>query len=606
VVDHSDQFNAIDAQLQAQTLTRAQQKNLHALAVRLASEEICSQLHSWDRASQEPSKGATAAIALRRNVFQRLAASEALSHMQVQELVTKHVPALAVTDVLLVVGGYYSGKRALPRTCHVSAFDAVRGLFCLSYKCVSTNVKLQFFTEEGRELQPLFTKSVEHKVFAHTSFYELLAWFHIDTAASLRVTLTSPKQGDVKILSSTGSHSVLHRNTLNTEYAKYTGLPISERAVPESAVPEQGQRNGASPNVVRKERPWLLMDRPLEADDSAEHLYRHGQATGRRMVFLLDPASPDWPRLTKEGFNLVPFNAQETKYLAGYRALISTHLESGLSVSPSGGAKPVFSTFGVPIIHLGHGIDQHRVPRYFRHHRIDIKCVATAREKTLLTSPSASYLSNKEIMVTGLPRHDLLRNVQRAPQRILVMPTWRGELARKFNPKPYNAFAQRWIDTLDTLDTIQQNKNDRLDVRFLSHPKLRDIPQFLSAFGTRLFDKQQTPFRHIIATTALLITDYSSVAFDFALAGVPVIYFQPDLEEYRFSGHVAEMAFDYEQQGFGPVCYTHDALENSAKETQRNEYMIAPHYQQRVKTFFNYDDTSICERTWRSIEALGY
>ena len=58
---------------------------------------------------------------------------------------------------------------------------------------------------------------------------------------------------------------------------------------------------------------------------------------------------------------------------------------------------------------------------------------------------------------------------------------------------------------------------------------------------------------------ALLITDFSSVAFDFAYLKKPVIYAQFDRDTF-FQGQVYDKGyFDYERDAFGPVCYDYEA-----------------------------------------------
>ena len=56
----------------------------------------------------------------------------------------------------------------------------------------------------------------------------------------------------------------------------------------------------------------------------------------------------------------------------------------------------------------------------------------------------------------------------------------------------------------------------------------------------------------MIKKSALLITDFSSVFFDFGYMKKPIIYYQFDNELFR-SNHYKEGYFSYERDGFGPV-----------------------------------------------------
>ena len=72
----------------------------------------------------------------------------------------------------------------------------------------------------------------------------------------------------------------------------------------------------------------------------------------------------------------------------------------------------------------------------------------------------------------------------------------------------------------------------------------------------------------------LLITDYSSIFFDFLLLDRPIVFFPYDLEQYLSQDRA--MYFDYETMTPGPKCRTYDELElqieKSFKASYRDEY----------------------------------
>ena len=74
--------------------------------------------------------------------------------------------------------------------------------------------------------------------------------------------------------------------------------------------------------------------------------------------------------------------------------------------------------------------------------------------------------------------------------------------------------------------------------------------------------------RLLLAADAL-ITDYSSMMFDFAVTGKPMHFFVPDLEHYR--GELRGFYFDLEAHAPGPVVRTLDdlvdAIEDPATQT---------------------------------------
>ncbi len=103
----------------------------------------------------------------------------------------------------------------------------------------------------------------------------------------------------------------------------------------------------------------------------------------------------------------------------------------------------------------------------------------------------------------------------------------------------------------------------------------------------------------------MLVTDYSSVAFDFAYLRKPVLYYQADVDEF-FSGiHTYEKGyFDYERDGFGEVEYDTEKLVDRIIEYMQNNCQLKEKYRQRIDATFPFNDQNNCERVYNAILAL--
>ena len=64
--------------------------------------------------------------------------------------------------------------------------------------------------------------------------------------------------------------------------------------------------------------------------------------------------------------------------------------------------------------------------------------------------------------------------------------------------------------------------------------------------------------RELYLAADVLVTDYSSVMFDFALTGKPIVYYAYDLD--RFRDEIRGFYFDLVPQAPGPVVQTEDEL----------------------------------------------
>ena len=110
---------------------------------------------------------------------------------------------------------------------------------------------------------------------------------------------------------------------------------------------------------------------------------------------------------------------------------------------------------------------------------------------------------------------------------------------------------------------------------------------------------QEADISSLIREAGILITDYSSVYMDFAYMKKPLVYYQFDYETYR-AGHLPTGYFDYERDGFGPVCSTEQEL-LARLEPLLTGGEMPPEYRQRVERFYTLNDDKNCERTYLAI-----
>lgn len=99
----------------------------------------------------------------------------------------------------------------------------------------------------------------------------------------------------------------------------------------------------------------------------------------------------------------------------------------------------------------------------------------------------------------------------------------------------------------------------------------------------------------------ILITDYSSVYFDFLLSQRPIIFAAYDLEEYLFESR--EMYFDYKNIIAGPIVSNwtevYSAISVSVKETKWNKLL-----EEKNKVYNKYYDNQNTKRVYKEIVNL--
>ena len=136
----------------------------------------------------------------------------------------------------------------------------------------------------------------------------------------------------------------------------------------------------------------------------------------------------------------------------------------------------------------------------------------------------------------------------------------------------------------------------------------RDMQQFLDDFsiGSDRIIRASWPeadVQTLLKESVCLITDFSSIAMDFAYMKKRLMYYQFDVDDFR-RGQYAEGYFSYEQDGFGKVCYTQEEVLRELETAVREHFVNPAVYVQRHDTFFDLCDANNCERTYRAVKEL--
>jgi CDP-glycerol glycerophosphotransferase len=218
---------------------------------------------------------------------------------------------------------------------------------------------------------------------------------------------------------------------------------------------------------------------------------------------------------------------------------------------------------GTPLKRIGHDIEPPRLPN-------TVAYLERQDEDTpkwdLLLAPNAfstpifrsAFAFDGEIAETGYPRNDVLRSPEsegRAAQArrrlgipagkrvVMYAPTWRDD-----------AFQQggryRFEMQLD-LDALARALSGDHVILLRTHFNVRD-PLSDSPAGSGLIDVTRYPdIADLYLISDVLITDYSSAMFDFAVTGRPMLFFTYDLERYR--DKLRGFYFDFEADAPGPL-----------------------------------------------------
>lgn len=355
------------------------------------------------------------------------------------------------------------------------------------------------------------------------------------------------------------------------------------------------------------------MDRNTEADDNGEYFYRYLKTEQPHInaYFILDKSSYDWNRLREEGFKLLEFSSHEHMLaLNGCEKIISSHIDNYITKELNG-----YSLKNKEIIFLQHGVIKDDLSKWLNSkERIDLFITSTKPEYESICHNNSKYkFTKKEVQLTGMPRHDFLLKKAKntiAKNQIIIQPTWRYKLVgeiifgnkRKLNPKIiYSEYTLKWKSLLNNKEFYNLCSKYGYSVVFMLHPNMEQYYDFFEVpKNITVVNRQKSSMQDIFCASKLMITDYSSVAFEMAYLKKKVIYYQFD-NIFVNSDHIYQVGyFNYNKNGFGPVCSEEKELLLAIEQSLIQNCIPEEHYLQNMD-IFPYKDTLCCERIYEKL-----
>jgi CDP-glycerol glycerophosphotransferase len=197
------------------------------------------------------------------------------------------------------------------------------------------------------------------------------------------------------------------------------------------------------------------------------------------------------------------------------------------------------------------------------------------------------------IFETGYPRNDLLNSPVAAQRRektrralglpdstraVLYAPTWRD--ARSFDLQ---------------LDVAALGRHLGDGHAFLLRPHPHAPVSSREAARQWTIDVSEHPdIRDLLLAADILVTDYSSTMFDFAVTRKPMLFFTYDLAEYR--DVMRGFYFDFEDEAPGPLLTTTDEVGDALQDLDSVSTRYAPAYDAFIERFCSLEDGGAAKR----------
>jgi CDP-glycerol glycerophosphotransferase (TagB/SpsB family) len=349
---------------------------------------------------------------------------------------------------------------------------------------------------------------------------------------------------------------------------------------------------------------WIVSERGVDARDNAYHFFKFLRTEHPEInsVYIISDDSPDRKKVAPLG-TLVKYGS--FKHYLCYilaKVRVSTHID---------GYSPdilFFHKFGKLFpdkskkIFLQHGIIKDDLA--FCHAdqtNIDMFTCSAVPEFEFIKE-NFGY-PDGVLKLSGMCRYDNLKKTEKPTKQILFMPTWRSKL----RTCTQSTFEQsEYFNQYNTFLNCNELKNllEEYDYELVFYPHF-EVQRFLDSFDSsiarvKIADFKNNDVQELLINSDILVTDYSSVFFDFAYMRKPMIFFQYNEEEFR-SGHYKEGYFNYKRDGFGEIATTKEAVVNSLRHILENGLKTDEMYLDRMNSFFAFNDTENCKRNFDEI-----
>ena len=346
---------------------------------------------------------------------------------------------------------------------------------------------------------------------------------------------------------------------------------------------------------------WLVMDRQDRADDNAEHLFNYmvDIKDTKNKYFVISKDAADFSRLSSIWKNVLGFYSIKHRILYLFADKVISSQADEIIVNPFWGknVKWYSGLLTGDKIFLQHGVAKDDMSSWLRKYDKNVKLLVTTSDLEAKSFNDYNYhYAEGVVQVLGLPRYDNLSN-ESTNKQILIMPSWRRSLLHADeNQIQKSEYFLRFNSLINNERFIGLSKSLGYKIIFKPHPNTFEFIDLFDRNDYVIID-DKSKYQELFNNSSLLITDYSSLAFDFAYIKKPIIYYQYG-NDYHFDNNF----FVYQSMGFGEVIKDEDELIDTIEEYLNNDCKIKEKYLERSNSFYKFNDKNNCKRVYDAIK----
>jgi CDP-glycerol glycerophosphotransferase len=323
------------------------------------------------------------------------------------------------------------------------------------------------------------------------------------------------------------------------------------------------------------DNPRAIADELRRRGDDREHIW----------------AVTDWSVAAPDGARTVLTGTEDYYEALGRSRYLIANDDMRLNYHKRDGQIYVQTWHGTPLKRIGFDIEQ---PQFISGVSYFDQLADDVAKWDLLLSPNPfstaimrrAFRYDGEIYESGYPRNDVLHSgdadritadvrrrlgLPEGKRVALYAPTWRDN--------QYYASGRYRFDFRLDLERAWQELGDGYVILIRGHHHMADDVPAGTRPGFTINVTDYPDISELFLVSDVLITDYSSVMFDFAPTGRPILFFTYDLEQYR--DNLRGFYFDFEEAAPGPLLATSDEVLATVKDLGT----VAAQYRDRYEAF---------------------
>lgn len=359
---------------------------------------------------------------------------------------------------------------------------------------------------------------------------------------------------------------------------------------------------------------WLVSERAEDAHDNGYWFFKYARENypEKNIFYTISFSCDDYINKIKPLGNAINHGSfKHHIYMWACSKFVSAHIGDSYPGGLISRLFVIYKLYRFKFFFLQHGVIK-TIPPFLYKEKNNLTSFVVSSEYERQAVIKDLHYSPNEVPCLGLCRYDNLNEFKVNKKRILVMPTWRWWLSPKHDRSinetvPFGE--SLYFKSIKEIFVSEELQNflheNNLELLYFPHFEMqpyldefkKSCPNLLCA-DIKKYDVQQA-----LKESAILITDYSSIDFDFAYMKKPVVYYHFDYEEFT-QKHYPKGYFDYNINGFGYVAHTADEVVDIVKKSFENGFSMEEKFCKRVDDFFAFRDN---ENTKRNFEyVLNY